>query len=151
MSLKIGGEGAGRFVTAATVFLEALHDDPVQVAPQPCAQIREVVPAVARHGGLLFGGHGAQAGGGARWLLFRDDALHGPVTSLEQFPRGKRRGTGQQFVQQNPQRVDVGPRVDIQLAHLGLLRAHVSRGTDHLGEVGEQRLLGKPLISGLGD
>ena len=43
---------------------------------------------------------------------------------------------------QHAQRVDVGPRVDVQPAHLRLLGAHVQWRADHLRDVGEQRRLG---------
>jgi hypothetical protein len=58
---------------------------------------------------------------------------------------------GQELVEEDPQRVDVGPRVDIQAAHLGLLGAHVRRRADHLREVGEERLFGQLLADRLGD
>ena len=44
----------------------------------------------------------------------------------------KRRGAGQQFVEQHTQRVDVAASIDIQRAELGLFRAHVERRADHL-------------------
>ena len=36
-------------------------------------------------------------------------------------------------------------------AHLGLLGAHVHRRADHLAVAREERLLGEPLLDGLGD
>ena len=63
----------------------------------------------------------------------------------------ERRRAGQQLVQQHAERVDVAPGVDVQAAHLRLLRAHVQRRADHLGEAGEQRLVGQLLSERLGD
>ena len=57
----------------------------------------------------------------------------------------------EQFVEQHAQGVDVAPRVDIQAAHLGLLRAHVQGRADQLAEAGEERLLGQLPADGLGD
>ena len=49
-----------------------------------------------------------------------------------------------------PEGVDVGPGVHVHAAHLGLLRAHVERRADHLGEPGVDRLLGQRLADRLG-
>ena len=49
-----------------------------------------------------------------------------------QLLRIERRAAGQQFVEQHAQAVDVAARVDVQPAHLRLLRAHVSRRADEL-------------------
>ena len=46
----------------------------------------------------------------------------------------ERRVAGQQFVEQHAQRIDVAPRVDVQLVQLGLLRAHVFERADHLAQ-----------------
>ena len=62
----------------------------------------------------------------------------------------ERRRAGQQFVEQHAERIDVGARVDVQAAHLGLLGAHVQRRADHLREVGVDRALGQLLVDRFG-
>ena len=57
----------------------------------------------------------------------------------------------EQFVEQNPQRVDVAARVDVHGAEDGLLRAHVNGRADELLEAGEERLVGELALRGLGD
>ena len=52
----------------------------------------------------------------------------------------------QQFVEQHAERVDVAARVDVQAAHLRLLRTHVGRRADELLELREERLVGQPLL-----
>ena len=88
---------------------------------------------------------------GFRRLGLADDPLHLRVAGLAQRVPGEGRHARQQLVEQHAQRVDVRPRVDVQAAHLGLLGAHVLRRADHLGVAGEERLLGEPLVGGLGD
>ena len=53
---------------------------------------------------------------------------------------------GEQLVEQDPQRVNVAARVDIERAHLRLLRAHVGRGAYEQFEGGEERFVGQSLI-----
>src|SRR5262245_13904051 len=42
----------------------------------------------------------------------------------------ERDASGQQFVQQYTERIDVAPRVDVYRRHLRLLRAHILRRSD---------------------
>ena len=57
----------------------------------------------------------------------------------------------QQLVEQHPQAVDVTARINIQPAHLRLLRAHVSRGPDELLELGVNGLPRQLLLRCLGN
>ena len=63
----------------------------------------------------------------------------------------QRRGPGQQLVEQDAQRVDVGAGVDVERAVLGLLGAHVFERADDRAVLGEQGPLGQPLVDRLGD
>ncbi|HEY7117587.1 MAG TPA: hypothetical protein VH475_13445 [Tepidisphaeraceae bacterium] len=58
---------------------------------------------------------------------------------------------GEQFVQDHAQRVDVGAGVHVQAAGLGLLGAHVLRGSHHRPDPREKRLLRQDEVGGLGD
>src|SRR5262249_29827451 len=65
---------------------------------------------------------------GSGWLHFADRLGNRLVTGVAQLPGIQRRLTGQQFIEQHSQRVDVAPRVDIQSTQAGLFGAHVSGG-----------------------
>src|SRR5262249_31336949 len=68
---------------------------------------------------------------------------------LDALPRQRRR-TGQELVEQDAQRVNVAPRVDVLVVGLRLLGRHVFRRADDGTEAGEQRGVGEPLPGGLG-
>ena len=63
----------------------------------------------------------------------------------------ERRHPGQKFVENHAQRVDVGPRVDVQLVQHRLFGAHVFPRADDLPDLSEQRPFGELLIGCLRD
>ena len=67
-------QAVGGLVAARAVFLQALHDDPVQIAPQQVAQFAggSALPAFGNVG--EFGAQRAQAGRGFGRLGFADHA-----------------------------------------------------------------------------
>jgi hypothetical protein len=79
-----------------------------------------------------------------------DAAEHLRERELAQLRSLERRAAGQQFIQQDAERIDVAPRVDIQPAHPGLLWAHVLGRADDRSDLREQRSFGQPLIDRLG-
>ncbi len=150
MALDVLGQGAGRLVATVAVLLQALHHDPVQLAAEQLAQPPRVTLALDRDGrGALS--QRAEPRARAGWLLLADDPAHLVVAHLPQPLPVERRGAGQQLVEQHAQGVDVAARVHVQPAQGRLLRGHVQRRADHLGEVREQRLLGQRLAGRLGD
>ena len=62
----------------------------------------------------------------------------------------ERRGAGQELVEQDAQRIDVGARVDVEVVELGLLGRHVERCAEHHLMGGVQRLFGQRLMHRLG-
>jgi hypothetical protein len=75
------------------------------------------------------------------------------ISSMPAFSRSllrERRASGQQLVQEHAQRVDVAPRVDVELIDLGLLGRHVLQRADDGSESGDERLLGQRLTGRLG-
>ena len=98
-------------------------------------------------GGLSLG---AASAGLGRFVL-RDDAAHLVVAGGEERLLVEGRRAGEQFVEQDAEAVDVGAGVDVEVAHRGLLRAHVDRGAEELLEAGEEGLLGEFVLGGLGD
>ena len=76
--------------------------------------------------------------------------MHLFVAGAAQAHRVDGRRAGQELVEQDPQLIDVGTRVDVEPAHLGLLRAHVLRRSDELVELGKEGLLGQLLVDRLG-
>ena len=65
-----------------------------------------------------------------------------------EFFRVERCLAGQQFIEQHAQAVDVCARVDVQTAHLRLLRAHVGRRANELLEAGEHCLIRELNVGG---
>lgn len=59
---------------------------------------------------------------GARRFLLPYDPLHLPIALAQQVLRIEWCFAREQFVEKHAQREDIRPRVDIQAAHLGLLR-----------------------------
>jgi hypothetical protein len=122
-----------RSAASASVLLQALHHDPVEIAAgqpaisrgrpsEPCAP-----PAVvsARRPSSVLSRVDGRGGSLADRLPHRVEARR------HQF-RSNGVLAGEQFVEQHAQAVDVAAGVDVQAAHLGLLRAHVGRRADEL-------------------
>jgi hypothetical protein len=85
-------------------------------------------------GGLLLGCQRAQLLGWTRRFFFADDAADFIKTGLEQPPGIEGCFAGQQFIKQHAQTVNIAARVNVQPAHLRLLRTHVGRGANELFE-----------------
>ena len=86
----------------------------------------------------------AQASRGTRRLFVADDAADSRPTRRESSRSAvEGRFARQQLIEQHPEGVNVTARVNVQAAHLGLLRAHVRRRADELLEGGEDRLVGQ--------
>ena len=102
------------------------------------------LPVLGR-GRQLLAEHRAQPRRGPHRLLLPDGPAHLVQARCQQLLRVERRLAGQQFVEQHAQAVDVAARVDVQPAHLRLLRTHVGRRADELLERREERLVGQPL------
>ena len=88
---------------------------------------------VSRFGRLQCAQARAKAGGGSSSRMVRRTAsrprLINPLASKGVL-------AGQQLVEQHPQAVDVAARIDVQTAHLRLLRTHVGGRADELLEGG---------------
>ena len=86
-----------------------------------------------------------------RGFLLADLSAHFIEPRRCQLLRIKGRAAGEQFVEQHAERVDVGAGVDVQSAHLRLLRTHVGGRAHELIKGGEQGFVREPLIvRGLG-
>ncbi len=72
-------------------------------------------------------------------------------STLAQHLRLERQDPGEQLVEDDPEGVDIAPRIDGALGPSGLFRAHVVGGTDPLPFCGEQRLLVRAESDRLGD
>ncbi len=59
--------------------------------------------------------------------------------------------SGQEFIKEDAQRVDVGASVDVGLVELGLLRAHVFDRAHDLAKLGKHRFFGQMLADCFGD
>ena len=97
-------------------------------------------------GGQFSFEHGAQPRGGSRRFVVADGAAHFLQTRGKQVLRVEGRLAREQLVEQHAQAVDVRPRINIQAAHPGLLRTHISGRPNELLERGEQGLVRQPLV-----
>jgi hypothetical protein len=148
--LDVGGELAGRLVAPRAVLLHRLHHDPVEVAAHEAAE-RPGLGLLLSGGVRAFLQERVETRGGPGRFHVPNNPLDLAVAGLAERDRVERRRPRKQLVQQHPQRVDVGPRVDVEAADLGLVRAHVLRRPDEVSELGEQGLLGQPVARCLGD
>jgi hypothetical protein len=81
-------------------------------------------------------------------LLRPNQPPHPVQTRRHQLLLVQRRLARQQLIQQHPQRVNVAARVDVQRAHLRLLRTHIRRRADELLERREHRFVRQHLTRG---
>ena len=144
-------KAGGRSIAVRAVLLDRLHDDQVEVAPQISSQPVDVNPAALRKGGQLVTRKGTEPGGRPGRFHFADDAADLVVALFPQRLLVEGRLAHHQFIEQHAQAVDVRARVDVHAVGAGLLRTHVRRRADHLPVLGEERLLGQPLVERLGD
>ena len=151
MPLNIRREAVGRLVAARAVFFQRFHDDPVQVAAHQMNQFRRLRLAPLRRHRQFPGEHRAQPRRRPRRFVFADRPADFIQPGPQHFFGAERRLAREQFVKQNPQRIDVATRVNVHRAHLRLLRAHVGRGANELLERGEQGLIRQAAVRRLGN
>jgi len=144
----VPGQPAGRLVPPRPVLLQALHHDPVDLAPHQFRQPRRLGPPRRRD--LRQVARAREPHAGPRRLLLLDQPHQLAQRSLAQPLPLQRRRAGQQLIKQHPERVNVAPRVHPEGVHLRLLGAHVLEGADQGAELGEQGSLGQSLLDGLG-
>jgi len=94
--------------------------------------------------------------GSSRARLWRfdlaDDPLDLAIGFAAQLLGIKRRGAGQQLVEQHAEAVDVAAGIDVKAADVGLLGGHVLGRAYELAKLGEQRFVGEALaVRRLGD
>ena len=150
-SLDILRQRTDRLVAPHPVLLEALEDDPVEVAFQLAAQPGDIAATPLGGAGLLGLSKGIQSGRRSRRRRIAQRAAHAFQPVLEDVDAVERRLPHQQFIQQHPQAVDVRTRIDVDAAELGLLRAHVRRRPDQSMEPSDERLVRQRLPRGLRD
>ncbi len=143
VALDIRSQFHGRGVAPGPVFLEGLHDDPVEVALEFARKVCRAGPAaLGRHIGIAVAV--GQPGRGPRRLLFADPAPHFVESGASQSGGVEGLRADEQLVKNDAQRIDIGSGVDIEARHLGLFGTHVLRGADPLTEFGKDGPLGEP-------
>ena len=145
MPLDVQRHAVGRLIPPRPVLLQALHHDPVQIGRELKVESGELSRRHFKIGSLT------QPGRRPHGFPFPDDLAHLIQSGLQQLLRVEGRAARQQLVEQHPQAVDVAARVDVQPAHLRLLRTHVGRRPDELLELRIDRLLGQLLLRRLGN
>ena len=93
---------------------------------------------------------GAQPGRGPGRFFLADPSEDLRVSRTPEFGLFERGRAGQEFVEQDAERIDVAAGVDVERPHLGLLGAHVFEGADDGAKLGEHRPLGQPLLDRFG-
>ena len=167
MTLDVLSQVVGGFVATGAIFLEGLHHDPVEVAPNPGDEFLDLPEArggnaaqaqppawVFRWGAVLVGAvdqFPGQPCGGLERFLFPNRPAHGLETGLQQFTGLKGRLAGQQLIEQHTQTVNVAPRVNVHTVELHLFRTHVGRRAEELARHGKGGLSRKRLLRSLGD
>ena len=97
-------------------------------------QLRRIGLAVFGGGRQFSFEHRAHARRGTDRFFLADGAAHFVQAGSQQLLLVERRLAGEQFVEQHAQAVNVGPRVNVQAAQLGLFRAHVGGRANELLE-----------------
>ena len=150
-ALDVKPQSVGGLISTRAIFFQRFHRDPIQIASQQMNELGRVGLTVFGRIGQLSVDHRAEARGRPLGLLFADGAPHLVQPGSDQGFRIKGRLAGEQFIKQHAQRVDVAAGINVQTAHLGLLRAHVSRGADELLERSEKGLIGEAYLVRIGD
>ena len=149
--LDIQREGIGRFVTARAILVDGLHDDPVQIRFHQMTQLVRLHVPRRRNRRALVTRDRAESRRGPGRLNLANDPAHLIVSSRDQRLGIEWRAAGQQFIQENTQRINVAPGINVQSTERRLLRAHVNRGSNELFEPGGKRFVCKPVLGGFGD
>ncbi len=76
VALNVSRQVVGRRVTARSVFLQRLHNNPIEIATQQCAEPGRFRMSMLRNGGEVGIEHRAQSSGRTRRLLLADGAAH---------------------------------------------------------------------------
>ena len=152
MPLEVRGQAVGRFVTARAVFLQTLHHDPVQIAPELVHQFGRC-PSERRLAVVVSSSPCSVANRvlGPYRLLFADRLAHRVNARDHQLLRIKRRAARSAIRKAARPGVNVAARVNVQPAHLRLLRTHVGRRADELLQLRVNRLVRQPPFRRLGD
>jgi hypothetical protein len=141
---NVSGHSDRRLVPSGPVLLERLHRDPVQVPAKLAHEVANF--CVAFLGGFGRVPPGAGNPGAGFWRIdFPDDPADLVEASLPQRLPIEGQRPREQFVEQHPERINVGSRVDVESGQIGLLRAHVLRRADEHADLGEERPVGQVL------
>ncbi len=139
-----------RAVAPRPVLLQRLHRDPVEITRELTSQGRSVRLPELRRLRRTLTLQRAQPRTRFRRLVLADLATDLVEPGSSQLPRLEGQRTHQQLVEHHAERVHVGPRVHVLSGHLRLFRTHVLGRADQHAHLGEQGLLGQPVLDRLG-
>jgi hypothetical protein len=151
MAPDVVGEFPGGFVAMGPLLFEGLHHDAVQIRAQAAGQAARVAAAILGHRGQFVGRQAGKPDRGFGWCLLAEQPAKVGVIAGQQGAGVEGRLAGQQFVEQDSERVHIGAGVDIVAAQLGLFRTHVGRGAEQFVGVGEDGGVVRVRLGGLGD
>jgi hypothetical protein len=147
--LDVPGQSARRLVAARAILLERPHHDPVQLAPHLAGQPGGIGAALRRQAVERVGGAREPRAGLLRVHLADQPERLGEGGRAPQRGGLERRAADEELVEQDPEGVDVRPRVDVP-GDVRLLRAHVLERPHDLSQLGVHRAVDEPLVQRLG-
>jgi hypothetical protein len=130
--------GPASTVATAALFLERLHRDPVEFARQAVSERARLYFPI--FGQWLRGVTEGSNPGARPWRIDFTKLLYNflRTRAMQRFVF-ERKNTGQQFIENHAERIDVGAGVDSALGELGLFGAHVLRRADDGTDLSEHR------------
>ena len=147
--LQVAGQPARGLVPSTAVLLQALEDDPVQLAAHQRYQLLRI--RAAHVGDARQRPRLRELRARPRRLDLPDHPQHLQEPGRLQLLPRERHAAGQELVEDRPQGVDVGAGVDVEIVQLRLLRRHVFQRADQRADLGVDAPIGQPRAGGLGD
>src|SRR5688572_2060534 len=107
MTFDVGSESPGSVVATRSVFLQAFHHNPIEIAAKKANQARSFDLAPCGEDRELLGREGAEARGGPSRLFLAYDAQHFIEARLKEFAKIEWGPTGEQFIKKNTEAINV--------------------------------------------
>jgi hypothetical protein len=138
IAANVGGQFGRRAIAAGAILLQRLHRDPVEIAAQHAHELSWARCRALRPSRLMYpiAPTLVLGRGGSSSRNLRSNSSSGcfcPACFQTAAP-------GQQHIENNSQRVDVGARVDVLHIRVSLLRTHVSGRSHKMSQLREHAL-----------
>ena len=150
MPLEVVCKAIGCIVAALAILFQALHDNPVEIAAERGGKLCRVRVAALCDRREFVADERFYPRRGSRRIDLANDAPDFIHARLRHGRGVDRRVSGEQFVKQHAEAVDVAPRVDVERGQPRLLGRHVEWRAHHMLELGEEGRVREPTLRGLG-